>query len=154
MWQLLTFTSQGDPEISATATLTSSTYYYGVAVAPESAEMMGKAGRHADLHADRHQHRSGWRLVQHRAQRQPVDERSADDDRLAGVGVTTTVQVVVSIPLEAAGGELDVAVLTITSQHDPEQFAVATLTSRVPVEDIPGAGVQVDVKFYVSTDQI
>jgi hypothetical protein len=130
---LLLFSSVGDPEVSANATLTSRTYTYGLEVSPESAEGWGKAGEtltytlvvtNTGQAGDWYSIVLSGNLWMTEAPTQTVWLES---------GVTTTVEVVVSIPLEALAGEWDVAVLTITSQQDPDQFAVVTLTSRVPV---------------------
>jgi uncharacterized membrane protein len=71
---VLTFTSEGDPEVSATATLTSGTYSYGVEVSPESAEMWGMPGDTLTYTAG-DQHGPGGRLVQHRDSATRTTER-------------------------------------------------------------------------------
>jgi hypothetical protein len=128
----VTFTSQGDPEVTATATLTTRNYWYGLSVTPESAEQTGlpgeiltytitvtntgEAGDMFDIAVDGNL----W-----------VTSAPASTIWLESA-VSDEIQVTVTIPLDALPGAVDDAVLTFTSQHDPESTDTVILTSRVP----------------------
>jgi hypothetical protein len=128
----VTFTSQGDPEVTATATLTTRNFWYGLSVTPESAEQTGLPGgilTYTITVTNTGEAGDMFSIV--------VDGNLWDTSAPATTiwlesYVSEEVQVVVSIPLDALPGSVDVAVLTFTSQHDPESTDTVTLTSRVP----------------------
>jgi len=128
----VTFTSQGDPEVSATATLTTRNYWYGLSVTPESAEQNGLPGEilsYTITVTNTGEAGDMFSIV--------VDGNLWDTSAPATTiwlesDLSEEIQVVVTIPLDALSGAVDIAVLTFTSQHDPASTATVTLTSRMP----------------------
>jgi len=128
----VTFTSQGDPEVSITATLTTRNFVYGLSVAPESDEQTGQPGEiltYTITVTNTGEAGDMFSIV--------VDGNLWDTSSPATTiwlesGLSEEIQVDVTIPLDALFGAVDVAVLTFTSQHDPLSMAAVTLTSRVP----------------------
>jgi uncharacterized membrane protein/N-acetylneuraminic acid mutarotase len=126
---VLTFSSAGDPEVSATSTLTSRTYVKGVVVKPESTEMIGKPGEALTYTLSVTNTGEAGDMFTIVVSGNLWTTEAPTMTIWLEADVSTEVQVVVSIPLDAVAGEWDVALLTFTSWDDPQTYATATLTS-------------------------
>ena len=128
----VTFISQGDPTVTATATLTTRNYVYGVEVAPTSDEQSGQPGETLIYTLTvTNTGEAGDMFTITVDGNLWVTSAPATSVWLES-GVTEDIQVTVTIPLDALPGAVDVAEVSFTSMQYAEVTVSATLTSRTP----------------------
>lgn len=130
----VTATSAGDPEISASATLTTTAAAYGVEVTPPSAHRIGAPGSTVTYTL----------TISNSGSVTDTFNISLSDNAWAaaappsvtlGAGESAEIAVIVSIPETAVHAEQDSATLTVTSLGDPSITAVSLLTTTAVAGD-------------------